>query len=285
MQLITDQKILEDICNQLSKEEIISVDTEFHRRVTYFAKLSIIQIVTKNHQIIIDYLAGLDLTPLKSIFLNTKILKIFHSAREDFEIFYRLFGVLPCNIFDTQIAASCCGLGNSVSYSDLCQQICDVTIDKKYQKANWLKRPIKPQMLEYAIKDVQYLEPLYSYLLKKIEENHTQEEYKKKLETLLLSENFIANLEKAWLKVKFQRRSKAFNHRMQIIAAFREECARKGDIPKRHFASDEDLVKICEHLPITNAELDKLKLNSCHFKKDKYKNKLFDLCAALGEDI
>lgn len=285
MLLITNQKVLEEACDNLSKEEIISIDTEFHRRFTYFAKLSIIQLVTNDNQIIIDYLSGVDVTPLKNILLDVKILKIFHSAREDFEIFYRLFGILPNNIFDTQIAASFCGFGTSVSYSDLCQEVCGITIDKKYQKANWLRRPIKPEMLEYAINDVQYLEPIYQYLQSKLIERSSIEEYNKKLENLLLSKNFITNLEKAWLRVKFQKGSKVFNKRMQVIAAFREECARTTDIPKRHFASDKDLIKICEHLPTTESELTKLNLDSSHFKKVKYKNKLFDLCAALGDDI
>lgn len=283
MQLINHQSQLEDICRQLVNCPILSIDTEFSRRRTYFADLSIVQIMTKQHQVIIDILAGLDLTPLKNILADRQIIKIFHAPQQDFEIFHHLFHQLPQNIFDTQIAANICGLGKSLSYSDLCQNICQVTIDKTYQKANWLKRPISQNMLNYAIIDVQYLEPLYWHFQALIKAENHLEAYQHKIDLLLNNDHYLANFQDAWQKIKLSGHSKSFVDRMQILAAFREEYARHSNLPRRHFITDEDLIKICHHLPGDAGSLRALKLNSYRINELKYQNKLFELCLGLNE--
>lgn len=283
MLLINDQKSLEEICKKLTNAKILSVDTEFLRRNTYFAHLSIIQIIADNHRVIVDTLAVSDLASLKNIFSNKQILKIFHAPKQDFEIFYRLFNELPQNIFDTQIAANVCGLGSSISYSDLCKKICDITIDKTYQTANWLKRPISQNMLDYAIIDVKYLESIYSHLYQIIEEKNLIHDYYSRINSLLDTKNYIVNFQDVWQRIKVRDRSKNFLYKIQALAAFREEYARQNDLPRQHFITDEDLIKICNYLPITNKELDGLSLTSRQITKPKYKSKLFELCLGLSE--
>lgn len=214
MIFINDQNNLENFCREIRFQPIIGVDTEFYRRTTYFAKLSIIQIVTLKHKVIIDALANIDLTSIKEIFFNQEILKIFHSPREDFEIIFQLFKQLPQNIFDTQIAASICGFGQSLSYRDLCEKICGVRIDKTHQKANWIKRPISFEMLDYAIKDVEYLPLLYNKLQNMIINLNTNDIYQKKINNLMNIKNYTINISNAWQKVKFQNHSTNFIKRM-----------------------------------------------------------------------
>ncbi len=261
----------------------ISVDTEFLRKNTYFAQLSIIQIMTSSHKVIIDTLCDLDLFPLNEIFLNEKVLKIFHAPREDFEIFYHLFKKLPRNVFDIQIAAGICDFGKHLSYSDICSKICFVHIDKTYQRSDWLKRPISANMLEYAIKDVEYLEPIYSILQPIIQDNNLQNEYDEQIKSLLNIENYIVNAQKAWQKVKFHNHSEFFINKMKIMAAYREEQASTIDLPRRHFISDEELVKICQYLPTSNQDFESLKLNGRYLSKQKYRTQLANLCLAIQE--
>lgn len=285
MIFIDNDQQLSKFCEEIASEPIISVDTEFYRRTTYFAKLSLIQIVSRRHKVIIDALAhNINLSLLKNIFVNDKTLKIFHSPREDFEILYYLFNQLPQNIFDTQIAASVCGLGNSLSYSELCEQICGVSIDKTYQKANWMKRPLLPKMLDYAIKDAEYLHLLYLSLQKDITDRKLHEAYQQRTKLLLDPKNYLVDLKGAWQKVKFHSYSEKIISRMQVLAAFREECASQMNIPRRYFASDEDLIKLCEHLPTTEKQLKHLNLDSYHLFKSKYKNRLIELCLGLAEN-
>lgn len=283
MLIIDNQKILNEFCQQLLDCKTISVDTEFLRKNTYFAQLSIIQIMTSSHKVIIDALCDLDLSPLNEIFLNEKILKIFHAPREDFEIFYHLFKKLPRNVFDIQIAAGICDFGKHLSYSDICSKICFVHIDKTYQRSDWLKRPISANLLDYAIKDVEYLEPIYKILQSIIQDNNLQNEYDEQIKSLLNIENYIVDTKKAWQKVRFHNHSEFFINKMKIMAAYREEQASTIDLPRRHFISDEELVKICQHLPTSNKDFENLKLNGRYLSKQKYRTQLADLCLAIQE--
>ncbi|OZG32095.1 MULTISPECIES: ribonuclease D [Rickettsieae] len=283
MLIIDNQKILNEFCRQLLDCKTISVDTEFLRKNTYFAQLSIIQIMTSSHKVIIDTLCDLDLSPLNEIFLNEKILKIFHAPREDFEIFYHLFKKLPRNVFDIQIAAGICDFGKHLSYSDICSKICFVHIDKTYQRSDWLKRPISANLLDYAIKDVEYLEPIYKILQSIIQDNNLQNEYDEQIKSLLNIKNYIVDTKKAWQKVRFHNHSEFFINKMKIMAAYREEQASTIDLPRRHFISDEELVKICQHLPTSNKDFENLKLNGRYLSKQKYRTQLADLCLAIQE--
>lgn len=285
MILIDDQQLLDETCAKLLKEKIIAIDSEFERRTTYYAQLCTLQIVSANYRVIIDALAGLDFAPFKQILQDSQILKIFHSPREDFEIFYKLFNELPKNCFDTQIAAKLCGMGSSISYSDLCAQICNVEIDKKYQKANWTRRPIKPQMLEYAITDAAYLEPIYLRLMSIIEEKNLLDSLYRQMTQLTDVKNYKVDAQNIWRKVSFPNRSQEFTSKMQALAAFREECASDANVPRRHFLSDEELIKICNHLPTSESKLGFLNISYKHLGLQKYKNKLFDLCSGLKEII
>lgn len=281
MQLIDNQSELDQICLELLREPEICVDTEFMRRVTYYSKLCLIQIVTSKHRCVIDPLASIDLTPFAKVLFNNKILKILHAPREDLEIFYRIFKGIPRNIFDTQIAASLCGLGDSISYGGLCSAVLGIDLDKKHQTGNWLKRPLSDNMLTYAIKDVDYLKPLYDYLNNKLIEKDLQAKFNRRLNVLRSPKSYTVDLNNIWKKVSFNIRSRNFLHKMQAIAALREECAMDANVPRRHFAADQDLVRICNYLPISYRELKTLKLSTYYFNALRYRTKLLEVCAAL----
>jgi ribonuclease D len=281
MLIIDNQKTLNDFCQQLLDCPIISVDTEFLRKNTYFAQLSIIQIMTSKHKVIIDTLCNLNLAPLNEIFLNDKIIKIFHAPREDFEIFYHLFKKLPKNVFDTQIAANICEFGKYLSYADICYKIFLIQIDKTCQRSDWLTRPIHPNMLNYAIKDVEHLEPIYKILQQAIKDNNLQNEYDEQIKSLLKVENYIVNTEKAWQKVRFNNHSASFIYKMKIMAAYREQQASQINIPRRHFITDEELIIICQYLPTSNTNFENLSLKSKYLRKQQYRTQLSDLCLGL----
>ena len=277
MQIIDDQRTLEEFCEQLSNKTCLSIDTEFERRYTYRAKLSIIQIKAENECRIIDVLSNLDLTVLKQLLINNNIIKLFHAPREDLEIFYNLFKVLPSNIFDVQIAASICGFGKQLSYDDICYEIFGITIDKTYQKSNWLKRPITSDMLNYAMLDVEYLEKIHEELTNIILKNNLTDKYKAALQHLLDARNYIVRPEDAWKKIKFRSEDKDLISKVQILAAYREENAQALNIPRKHFILDEDLMKICKYVPLTNRDFKNLDLKSKYLHKQKYKDAIINL--------
>ena len=118
MTLIIQSDEILDLCNKLKSEKFICVDTEFIREKYYHPKLCLIQIGdSKGNGWAIDPLIkNINLQPLYELFLNVKILKVFHSPRQDFEIIFNILNKIPKPIFDTQSAAMACGFGDSASY-------------------------------------------------------------------------------------------------------------------------------------------------------------------------
>ncbi|MCC2646209.1 MAG: ribonuclease [Rickettsiaceae bacterium] len=283
MLLIDNQNKLDQACDIISKQSLIAVDTEFERRTTYFAKLSLIQVATEAEVYLIDILAGLNLTQVEQILSNKEITKIFHAPQQDLEIFWHKFGKLPKNIFDTQLAANFCGMGQSISFEDLCWKVCQIRIDKTYQTSDWSIRPISSEQIAYAAADVENLFPLYKNLKAKLEELGKIKEYNTAIANLLQESNYKINYANAWKKVKFHERGAEFLVNMQHLSAFREECAVTLDVPRRYIATDMELIALCKRLPFTNRELDNLKLSSGYLKQGKYRKKLLELCASLRE--
>lgn len=283
MKFINNQEDFNKICKMLYQEPVLFMDTEFYRRTTYYAKLSIIQIGSRSEKIIIDALSGIDIGELKTILANENIVKVFHAPDQDFDIFFHLFKELPKNIFDTQIAAGVIGLDNVMGYGRLCKELLHINLDKTMQKANWLKRPLTKELLEYAIKDVEYLAPLYRELSNTMTDRNLWDAYHSRSKKLLDPKSYIPNPEKIMKKMNLQVRSKKFEANLINLIQLREECAQELDIPRGHVAQDYQLVEICEVLPTTDKCLNRLQISSQPITKNKFKDKLLNLCAALKE--
>src|SRR5436190_20848031 len=114
MDLITDTEALAEFCERQKHAEFVAIDTEFMRERTYWPILCVVQVAGPEEAVAIDALApGLDLAPLLALIGNAAILKVFHAARQDLEIFFQLSsGQVPHPVFDTQVAAMVCGFGD-----------------------------------------------------------------------------------------------------------------------------------------------------------------------------
>ena len=155
MELIKTNKELEEACKKLNKAKFITIDTEFIREKTYWSQLCLIQVCSGELEFIIDPLEeDIDLKPFIKILNKKSILKVFHSGRQDIEIFFKISGKIPSPIFDTQIAAMVCGFGDSVRYEKLVDKLLKKKIDKSSRFSNWAKRPLTNKQLNYAIGDV-----------------------------------------------------------------------------------------------------------------------------------
>ncbi len=260
-QYINTNADLIKFCDSLAKTSFISVDTEFHRTKTYYPKLCLIQIATETQAVIIDALADLDLEILRPIFQNPKIIKIFHSAKQDLEILYLLYNELPVNIFDTQIAACFCSIGNSISYEDLVKEVLTIQLDKSHSLSDWTRRPLSDKQKEYAYADVTYLNKLHPKLIDLLHANKRLAWVMEENDALNKIENFITNRDKAWLKLKETQGIK-INLVIKRLAAWREEKAQIADLPRNHYLPEICLYELAKYLPITLAELRKIN----HFK-------------------
>ena len=283
MQIIDNQKDFDEICKKLQSQQVLFMDTEFHRRRTYYARLSIVQIACMEDKIIIDALSGINIMGLKNILANENIVKVFHAPDQDFDIFFHLFGELPKNIFDTQIAAGVIGLDDVMGYGRLCKALLHINLDKTMQKANWLLRPLAKELLDYAIKDVEYLIPLHRELSKTMTDRNLWDTYKTRSQKLLDINNYKPRPERIMKKMNLQGRSDQFCKNLLHFIQLREECAQELDIPRNFCASDRELIQVCESLPMTEQALFKLQIQGQPIAKKKFKNRLLDLCAALRE--
>ena len=285
MHLIDNQEEFNKVCIRLQQESVVFMDTEFYRRKTYYAKLSVVQIATQNDRIILDMLACKDYRELKQILFDDKILKVFHAPDQDFDIFYNIFGKLPQNIFDTQIAAGVIGMNSIMGYAKLCKAMLNIDLDKTMQTANWLERPLKKSLLEYAIKDVDYLIPLYRNLSKEISDRKLWDTYKARSKKLLAAESYKFNPEKQLKRMPLYNKTEQFRQNLIHFIALREQCAIKNDIPRNFCASDSELILLCEKLPKKEADLYKIGVVGKAIAKGVFKDKLLDLCNGLSSDI
>ena len=143
MRVITKTSDLEALCQEMAQQAFVAVDTEFMRETTYWPKLCLIQAAAPGVEAVIDPLAeGLALAPFMELMANERVLKVFHAARQDLEIFLKIAGKLPHPVFDTQIAAMACGYGDTVAYDALVQQILKRRLDKSSRFTDWSRRPL-----------------------------------------------------------------------------------------------------------------------------------------------
>src|SRR4029453_1798793 len=127
--LITKSDDLAEFCGGLEHAPFITIDTEFLREKTYWPILCLVQIAgPETDQVAaIDTMApGLDLAPLAALLKNTKITKVFHAARQDVEIFFRLTSSIPKPIVDTPVLAVGCGVGDAAGYETLAGKLANV---------------------------------------------------------------------------------------------------------------------------------------------------------------
>ena len=142
-QLIATTEALDQLCRRLAADSFVTVDTEFMRERTYFPELCVVQLAGDHEVAVIDAQAdGIDLTPMGELLANQAVLKVFHAARQDIEIFVLRFGAVPTPLFDTQIAAMVAGFGDQVSYEALVSGLTGGSIDKAHRFSDWSARPL-----------------------------------------------------------------------------------------------------------------------------------------------
>ena len=254
--IITDNITLNEFYNKCIKEKVLAVDTEFIRDNTYYPSLCLIQIAGENFAAAIDPLSGLEMQPVWDLLANEKILKVFHAARQDIEIFLHLTGEIPKPIFDTQIAAMFCGLGEQVGYEKLVNNFLDLSINKENQFTNWLQRPLTKNQIEYAISDVTHLIKIYPLILKSIKDLNREDWVQKETEYLTNKNLYITDPMTAWERIKIKQLNRETLNYLKYLASWREIECKKRNVPRNRLIRDEVLVNIAVLKP---REIDKLK--------------------------
>lgn len=260
MQFVQSNHDLENLCLKLAKEEFVCVDLEFMRQHTYFAKLCLIQIASQNDEAIIDPLVeDINLQPFFDLMQNEKVIKVFHSARQDIEIIYNLTSKIPTPLFDTQIAAMVAGYGESISYEHLVNHILHINIDKSSRLSDWSNRPLNENQLNYAISDVTHLVKIYTHLKSKLTKENRLDWISDELSALCDENLYKTNPHNMWQKMRHRSHSAKFLTYLRELCAWREIRAINKDVPRQSFIKDDMLLNICSDCPSTKEELCKVR--------------------------
>ena len=256
MTIISDTASLAAFCARLAGEKFITVDTEFMRDKTYWPILCLVQVAGAAEAAAIDPLAeGIDLTPLLELMANERVLKVFHAARQDIEIFFQLSGTVPHPLFDTQVAAMVCGFGESVSYETLAGKLAGARIDKSSRFTDWSNRPLTERQIDYALADVVHLRPAYEKLRANLERSGRGPWLDEEMEILTDPAIYRLEPEEAWRRFKPRSGNRRFLAVLRELAAWRESAAQQRDLPRSRIVRDEQLLEIAAHAPTSVAEL------------------------------
>ncbi len=265
---ISDQASLEQLVAQYQQSELLVLDTEFVRTRTYYAKLGLIQAYDGKTLALIDPVALPDLSCFWQLLSDPKITKLVHSCSEDLEVFARYGQCQPSPLFDSQIAASLCGLGHGVGYAKLVQLFLDIEIDKGESRTDWMKRPLTDAQLQYAANDVYYLYKLYPELLAKVTEAKRMDWLLEEGERMTDGRLTPPNEELAYLKIKnaFQLFPKQLAY-LKVLATWRLQKALKKDSALGFIIKDHALIALAKKQPKTVTELNQLNDLTDHEKR------------------
>ncbi|MGZ8136100.1 MAG: ribonuclease D [Methylococcaceae bacterium] len=247
---------LAELCEQIKKESWLALDTEFLREKTYYPKFCLLQIATPKWVACIDPIALPELDDLFEALYNPAIVKVFHSCRQDLEIFYQVTGKLPKPIFDTQVAAPLLGFQDNPGYAMLVSSFLNVNLNKAHTRADWSKRPLTEAQIEYAADDVIYLCQIYQIIVQKLAELGRTDWLKQDFAELSNPALYEVVPEKAWLKIKGK--NKLTGKQLSIVQAlaeWREKVAQSEDRPKSWLLRDELLFDLAKLQPETLSDL------------------------------
>ncbi len=264
MRTLTTTDELARFCEAAKAEPYVTVDTEFLRERTYYAKLCLVQLALPGktgEAVLVDPLAdGLSLDPLYDLLRHKGTVKVFHAARQDLEIFYVDGQVIPQPLFDTQVAAMVCGFGDQVGYETLVRKIAKSPLDKTSRFTDWSRRPLTEDQKVYALADVTHLRVIYEYLAAELEATGRTRWVEEELATLTNPETYIVRPEEAWLRLKTRTNSGRFLAIARELARFREEFAQSRDIPRNRVYKDDALLELASTKPSSLDDLGRSRL-------------------------
>ncbi len=265
MQILTSTDALATFCKEARQQPYVTVDTEFLRERTYYSKLCLVQLAMPGQgddgAVLVDPLAdGLALDPLYDLFNDDAVVKVFHAARQDLEIFYVDAQVLPQPLFDTQVAAMVCGFGEQVGYETLVRKIAKQSLDKTSRFTDWSRRPLTDAQLSYALADVTHLRDIYEHLANRLEQTGRSRWVNEELGTLLSPDTYVVKPDEAWRRVKTRTNSSRFLAVVKELAAFREAHAQEHNIPRNRIFKDDALIELAGNKPKSIEELGRSRL-------------------------
>ncbi|HET6608768.1 MAG TPA: ribonuclease D [Rhodopila sp.] len=248
--LIRTTNDLDAFCQRMRSESFVTVDTEFMRERTYWPELCLVQVAGGAEVAVIDAQAdGIDLAPLGALLSDQAVIKVFHAARQDIEIFVLKFGDVPRPLFDTQIAAMVAGFGDQVGYDALVSSLTGGVIDKAHRFSDWSVRPLSQAQIDYAAADVTHLRAAYEKLKARLEQEERLPWVAEEMAVLANPDTYRPDPDTVWERLRPRSNNRRFLYTLKVIAAWREREAQRVNIPRQRLLKDEALLEIAATAP------------------------------------
>ena len=258
---------LHEVVSLACREPAVAMDTEFVRERTFYPQVALFQLCAGGTTFLIDPLKITDPTPLRNLFDDPDTIKVFHSCAEDLEVLNNWIGKVPSPIFDTQIAASLLGMGFMFGYSNLVAEMCEVELSKTETRSNWLQRPLTDKQVKYAVQDVYYLDKIWKKLVKKSELEGKKDWILSDAQVLI--EDIENAHQQEHLKISGGKNLSYLQlNGLHALSRWRENQAKKKDLPRRWVIDDKSCLRLLEVFPCTSGDLMKIE-----GVPDKFKNK------------
>ncbi|MDX2494473.1 MAG: HRDC domain-containing protein [Desulfuromusa sp.] len=255
--ILTQTEQIKEFAEQLSNYQTIAVDLEADSMHNYQEKVCLLQFSTPDTTVLIDPLAGAELSALQPVLANPQIRKIFHAADYDIRCLARDFDIEINGLFDTMI--SCQFLGEDrFGLADVLRKYFAVELDKQYQRADWSRRPLSDPMIRYAAGDTSYLhelvENLEAQLIEKGRLEWVQEEF-----TLMEKVRFVVRQGAMFLRFKgagtLGRRQLAV---LENLLHWRDAEAHRRDCPLYMVLANKTLLTLASEMPQGDDQLTRI---------------------------
>lgn len=282
-QYINTTEALRTLCTALRSRPYVAIDTEFLRERTYRPELCLVQVKHEDLLACIDTIAIDDLSALSALLLDESVVKVFHAASQDLEIFYLLTKKVPSPLFDTQLAAPLLGYNEQIGYGNLVYEHLAVELAKTHTRADWTRRPLPEKQIQYALDDVIYLEALYIDMHLKLSQQNRLSWLEPEFAELTKVEKYDQPAGDRWKKVRnIQRYKGPALSVIQHLTKWREIKARETNQPRNWLLKDDIIVTLAQQLPDSLAELKHVR-SLDRKMQEKYGQELINLIALAKE--
>ncbi len=242
-----------------SHTEVLGIDTEFLRERTYWAELGLVQVSDGRQAWLVDVIKIGELEPLKSMFENQAVLKVFHSSSEDFEALWHALHVSPQPVADTQLACAMIGQPLQMSYHNAIKWLAGIEIDKDQTRSNWLRRPLSAKQLHYAATDVVFLPALVSRVRETLQEQNKWQWLEEDVSAAIAQSRESLDPQDAYLRLSGAANLEPLQlQALKSLAAWREREARQRNFPRGFVISDTEMMLVSRQLPDTLEALRKI---------------------------
>ena len=233
--IVDNSEELDNLDEELSKADIIGLDTEFDWRTTYFPKLSLIQIVANSKLFLIDCLKIDPSKVLKKYLESKNCLKIFHSVRSDATVLSKCLNIHSLNVFDIQVADKILTQSDIRSYGKIVKSFFGIELKKSETNSNWLKRPLTQNQIKYAFDDIDFLVEIYGFQKKKLTKiGILKQAFSKSEEEAVLGNSSLK-------KLRLERQKNSLSKKDQKIFLWREEVAEQENVPPAYIFKDKHI--------------------------------------------